>query len=82
MQRTLFAKQLIQQTHLSMTDIAITAGYQSLRQLQRSMSNIALRLLPSLEKRAGSTKGYLFISFLSAAVQLALCTRFLGNSRY
>jgi AraC family transcriptional regulator of adaptative response / DNA-3-methyladenine glycosylase II len=37
MQRTLFAKQLIQQTHLSMTDISVTAGYQSLRQLQRAV---------------------------------------------
>ncbi|AXT38708.1 DNA-3-methyladenine glycosylase 2 family protein [Alteromonas sp. BL110] len=37
MQRALFAKQLIQQTHLSMTDVSVTAGYQSLRQLQRAV---------------------------------------------
>jgi AraC family transcriptional regulator of adaptative response / DNA-3-methyladenine glycosylase II len=37
MNRALFAKQLIQQSHLSMTDIAFTVGYQSLRQLQRAV---------------------------------------------
>ncbi len=37
MQRALFAKRLIQQSGLSMTDVAFTAGYQSLRQLQRAI---------------------------------------------
>ncbi|BFT31890.1 AlkA N-terminal domain-containing protein [Alteromonas sp. D210916BOD_24] len=37
MHRALFAKQLIQQTCLSMTEVAFSAGYQSLRHLQRAM---------------------------------------------
>ena len=51
MQRALFAKQLIQQTHLSMTDIAITAGYQSLRQLQRAIEQYCATSPTQLRKR-------------------------------
>ena len=51
MQRTLFAKQLIQQTHLSMTDIAITAGYQSLRQLQRAIEQYCATSPTQLRKK-------------------------------
>lgn len=51
MQRALFAKQLIQQTHLSMTDVAITAGYQSLRQLQRAIEQYCATSPTQLRKR-------------------------------
>ncbi len=51
MQRALFAKQLIQQTHLSMTDIAITAGYQSLRQLQRAIEQYCATSPTQLRKK-------------------------------
>ena len=51
MQRALFAKQLIQQTHLSMTDVAITAGYQSLRQLQRAIEQYCATSPTQLRKK-------------------------------
>ncbi|WP_334019619.1 DNA-3-methyladenine glycosylase 2 family protein [Alteromonas sp. S015] len=51
MQRALFAKQLIQQTHLSMTDVAITAGYQSLRQLQRTIEQYCATSPTQLRKK-------------------------------
>jgi len=51
MQRALFAKQLIQQTHLSMTDVAITAGYQSLRQLQRAIEQFCATSPTQLRKK-------------------------------
>jgi len=51
MQRALFAKQLIQETHLSMTDIALTAGYQSLRQLQRAMEQYCATTPTQLRKK-------------------------------
>lgn len=51
MQRALFAKQLIQQTHLSMTDVSVTAGYQSLRQLQRAMEQYCATSPTQLRKK-------------------------------
>ena len=54
MQRALFAKQLIQQTHLSMTDVSVTAGYQSLRQLQRAVEQYCGTSPTQLRKKQGA----------------------------
>ena len=54
MQRALFAKQLIQQTHLSITDISVTAGYQSLRQLQRAVEQYCGTSPTQLRKKQGA----------------------------
>ncbi|MCZ8531637.1 DNA-3-methyladenine glycosylase 2 family protein [Alteromonas sp. PRIM-21] len=54
MQRALFAKQLIQQTHLSMTDVSVTAGYQSLRQLQRAVEQYCDTSPTQLRKKQGA----------------------------
>lgn len=51
MYRALFAKQIIQQTPLSMTDVAFTAGYQSLRQLQRAMEQYCAATPSKLRQR-------------------------------
>jgi len=65
MQRTLFAKQLIQQTYLSMTDIATTAGYQSLRQLQRAVEQFCATTPSKLRKKEPATQKVitLFLSY-------------------
>ncbi|CAB9495824.1 DNA-3-methyladenine glycosylase 2 family protein [Alteromonas macleodii] len=54
MQRALFAKQLIQQTSLSMTDVSLTAGYQSLRQLQRAVEQYCGTSPTQLRKKQGA----------------------------
>ncbi|MFZ8199584.1 DNA-3-methyladenine glycosylase 2 family protein [Alteromonas portus] len=65
MQRALFAKQLIQQTCLSMTDISVTAGYQSLRQLQRAVEQYCGTSPTQLRKKQHTAqKGIsLFLSY-------------------
>ncbi|MHC6647097.1 DNA-3-methyladenine glycosylase 2 family protein [Alteromonas sp. HB246098] len=54
MQRALFAKQLIQQTSLPMTDVSVTAGYQSLRQLQRAVEQYCGTSPTQLRKKQGA----------------------------
>ena len=65
MQRALFAKSLIQQSELSMTDIALTSGYQSLRQLQRGVEKYCATTPSSLRKSMDvSSQGVvLFLSY-------------------
>ncbi len=65
MQRALFAKQLIQQTQLSMTDVAVTAGFQSLRQLQRSVEQYCNTSPTQLRKKRVTTQKNitLFLSY-------------------
>lgn len=65
MNRALFAKQLIQQSQLSMTDIAFTVGYQSLRQLQRAIEQYCNTTPSNLRKqKAGTQKSVkLFLSY-------------------
>lgn len=65
MQRALFAKQLIQQTHLSMTDVAVTAGYQSLRQLQRAIEQYCASSPTQLRKKERAEQKHvsLFLSY-------------------
>ena len=61
MQRALFAKQLIQQTHLSMTDISVTAGYQSLRQLQRAVERYCGTSPTQLRKKQAAEQKSIFL---------------------
>ena len=65
MHRALFAKQLIQQSSLSITDVAFTAGYQSLRQLQRAMAQYCDTTPSQLRKHQSHTEQQitLFLSY-------------------
>ncbi|MCB4434751.1 helix-turn-helix domain-containing protein [Alteromonas sp. McT4-15] len=65
MHRALFAKQLIQQSSLSITDVAFTAGYQSLRQLQRAMAQYCDTTPSQLRKHQSQTEQQitLFLSY-------------------
>jgi len=65
MHRALFAKQLIQQSSLSITDVAFTAGYQSLRQLQRAMAQYCYTTPSQLRKHQSHTEQQitLFLSY-------------------
>ena len=65
MHRALFAKQLIQQSSLSITNVAFTAGYQSLRQLQRAMAQYCDTTPSQLRKHQSHTEQQitLFLSY-------------------
>lgn len=65
MQRALFAKQLIQQSSLSLTDIAYTASFDSPRQLQRAIAQYCNTTPSALRKNNDVTdKGVkLFLSY-------------------
>lgn len=54
-QRVMFAKQLLQQSHLPIGDIAFIAGYESMRQFQRAVKQY-LKVTPSdMRKNASRT---------------------------
>ena len=65
MQRALFAKQLIQQSALSFTDIAHTASYDSLRQLQRAIAQYCNTTPSALRKTQAAAHNdiTLFLSY-------------------
>jgi len=65
MQRALFAKQLIQQSALSFTDIAHTASYDSLRQLQRAIAQYCNTTPSALRKTKAAAHNdiTLFLSY-------------------
>lgn len=64
LQRALFAKQLIQQSSLSMTDVAFSCGFQSLRQLQRAIEQTC-GVTPSQLRKTLNTKQKHITVFLS-----------------
>ena len=64
LQRALFAKQLIQQSRLSMTDVAFSCGFQSLRQLQRAIEQTC-GVTPSQLRKTLQTKQKHITVFLS-----------------
>lgn len=55
LQRVLFAKQLLQQSGMSLIDIALSAGYSSPRQLQRAVKSYCKKTPSALRSKREST---------------------------